>query len=109
MLDAESLSALGQTVAETEAEAAIGVVTALAKSYVRYNGPADAGRGFDGEGEPLVDVEAALKTAALRLLVNPIGAVREEMGGLVVQYGSNFLGWSLTELAVLNRYRDRAG
>ena len=109
MLDAESLSTLyGHTITDEQAWAAVSVVTALAKSYVRYHGPADTGRGFDASGRPLDDVEAVLMTAALRLLTNPTGVAREDMGALTVQYGNNFLGWSLTELSVLNRYRDRA-
>ncbi|WP_199255620.1 hypothetical protein [Mycolicibacterium mengxianglii] len=101
MPTAETLSALsGLTIGADEATAAVAVVTALAKSYTRA-------QGFDADG-PSEDLEAVITTATLRLLTNPTGTMSESMGGFQVNFGNNFLGWSITELMVLNRYRDRA-
>lgn len=73
------------------------VVTELARSYTR-------GNGFAGD-EPNTDVAAAITTAAARLLTNP-SQVPYDVGS--VSYRGGFNGWTLTELAVLNRYRVRA-
>jgi hypothetical protein len=101
MLDAASLSPLsGRTVTADQAGAAVAVVTALARSYTRGNGFAD--------DEPAEDLQAAIATAVLRLLVNPTGTQQESMGAISVTFGPKFLGWSLTEMAALNRWRDRA-
>lgn len=101
MLTSAALSTLaGRTVTEAQADAAITVVTAVAKSYTR-------GNGFTEDG-PVKDLQAIIATATLRLLLNPNNLNSETMGALTVNYGSKFLEWTLTERAVLNRYRDRA-
>lgn len=101
MLDADALSVLrGAPVDTDKAEAVLAIVTARAKSYTR-------GIGFSDNGiEP--DIETVIQTAALRMLVNPLNTQRDEMGGLVVQFGTDYQGWTLSETQVLNRYRMRA-
>lgn len=74
------------------------VVTAMARAYTRDNG-------FDPLRE---DVAAVLTTATARLVVNPEQNKREQLAtGESVTYAS-FVGWSLAETIVLNRYRRRA-
>ncbi|MBJ7383308.1 MAG: hypothetical protein JHC55_02310 [Mycolicibacterium sp.] len=75
-------------------------MSALAASYTRGNGFTDDG--------PAEDLQAAIATATLCLLINPTGTEQESMGAISVTFGRGFLGWSLTELAVLNGWRDRA-
>ena len=75
------------------------IVTALARSYTR-------GRGFDEFGA-VDDVAAVITTATARLVDNPAQAVREKVGA-VEETHTPFLGWTLAETFVLNRYRVRA-
>ena len=83
-------------------EAVISIITAMAKSYTR-------GAGFNTAGEPNEDVRAAILTASARLLRDPSQIVSGEgMGPFSVSYRGGFEGWSVAELAVLNRYRERA-
>lgn len=81
--------------------AAVALTTAVAKSYTR-------GKGFDTDGNPADDLEAVIATATLRLLVNPQNVQRQTMAAFTVEYGTNHIAWTLTELSVLNRYRERA-
>lgn len=84
-----------------QANAVIQVVTALASAYTR-------GQGFSA-GEPNDDVRAAILSAAARLLRDPSQIVSSEsMGPFSVSYRAGFDGWSVAELAALNRYRVRA-
>jgi hypothetical protein len=78
------------------------VITALAKSYTR-------GEGFDSDGNPGPDIRAVILMATARLHAHP-GQIRygETKGPESVNFGDGFVGWSLAELAVLNRYRVRA-
>lgn len=73
------------------------IITALAKGYTR-------GRGFVG-GAPAEDLAAVIATASARLAANP-EQVGQTTGPFHVDAG--FTGWTLPELAVLNRYRKRA-
>lgn len=73
------------------------VITAMARAYTR-------GAGFYGD-MPEPDVEAVVTTATARLVANP-EQIRYGVGS--TQYFGGFTGWSLAELAVLNRYRRRA-
>jgi hypothetical protein len=78
---------------------AIKVVTLLAKAYVR-----------GGEDwEPDDEIEAVIVTAAARLVTNP-GVVDQEMtaGPFSRSLRGGFTGWTLAELAVLNRHRRLA-
>jgi hypothetical protein len=78
---------------------ALPVVTAMARSYTRS-------RGFDPDtGEPEDDVAAVITTATARLVANP-EQLRYGVGS--VQVNGSFVGWSLVETAVLNRWRKRA-
>lgn len=54
-------------------------------------------------------VEAVLTTVAARILANPEQIqVREQVGPYSSLKGAGFSGFTLVELAVLNRYRKRA-
>ncbi|MGA4691902.1 hypothetical protein MX572_05960 [Rhodococcus pyridinivorans] len=78
-------------------------VRALAYGYTR-------GSGFDVEGAPMhPDLEAVIATAAARLAANPEQVTKTvTVGPFNESRGAGFQGWSLAELAVLNRYRKRA-
>ncbi len=91
----------GSYTAEARFSAVLGIVSTLAKSYTRGHGWTD--------GQPAEDIDAVILTAAARLVTNPgqISAA-EGMGGLTVDWRAGFTGWTLVELAVLNRYRDMA-
>lgn len=94
------VAALLNTTPDTnQVNAAISVVSALAKSYTR-------GVGWDDAGEPAEDIAAVILTATVRLLVNPSQLDSESMGPFA--YRGGFSGWSTAELATLNRYRIRA-
>lgn len=93
-------SYIGADINYDRAEFLIGIVTALAASYTR-------GEGFTA-GEPQPDLRAVILSATARL-VRDRGVASESMGPFSVQYRAGFdAGWSVAELAVLNRYRQRA-
>lgn len=73
------------------------IVTALARSYTRDNG-------FTGP-EPAEDIAAVIVTATARFVANP-EQVPYDTGSVSMRGG--FVGWSLAETFVLNRYRRRA-
>lgn len=80
---------------------AVPIVTTMAKAYTR-------GRGFDGN-EPNDDIAAVITTAAARLAANGSQTQRRKrVDDVEIETRSSFLGWTLAELAVLNRYRVRA-
>lgn len=84
------------------ADTAVPVVTAFAKAYTR-------GRGFDAQGEPNDEIAAAITTAAARLASNGAQmSASQGVDGRSTEVRSWFTGWTLAELAVLNRYRKRA-
>jgi hypothetical protein len=92
---------LGRTVGAEQASAVLGIVTSMAKSYVR-------GQGFSG-GVPNDELAAVILTAAARLLSNPRGLLIDETEGpSSVSYRSAFTGWTVAELFVLNRFRVRS-
>ncbi len=71
----------------------------LAYAYTR-------GVGFTRYASPTTyDLASALITATARLAANP-EQIPYDVGGVSLRGG--FTGWSLAELAVLNRYRRRA-
>lgn len=82
-------------------EQVIPLLTTLAHAYTR-------GNGFDGD-EPNAEIAAAITTASARLAANAsqlshsisVGALSQDLRG-------GFVGWSVAELGVLNRYRVRA-
>lgn len=77
----------------------VALVTAMARGYTRD-------RGFAG-GLVEDDIRAVILTAAARLVGNPEQLKREQIGDYSVT-PTPFVGWSLLESAVLNRYRKRA-
>ena len=79
------------------AEQHVLVVTAMAQAYTRD-------QGFTG-GEPADDIGAVITTATARLMANP-EQLPTTVGSVSVNGG--FIGWTLAELLVLNRYRKRA-
>lgn len=67
------------------------------------------GRQKRRDGSLKSGVEAVITTVAARILANPEQiSVREEVGPYVFFRGPGFNGFTLVELAVLNRYRKRA-
>ncbi|WP_304106406.1 hypothetical protein [Mycolicibacterium bacteremicum] len=77
------------------------IITTMAKAYTR-------GRGFSGN-EPNDEIAAVITTAAARLAANGKQASYSSTAGSFAQdLRTYFTGWTLTELAVLNRYRVRA-
>lgn len=78
------------------------LVAAFARAYTR-------GRGFDVDGEPNAEVAAVITTASARLGSNTAQtSTSRTEGGVTREQRSWFTGWTLAELAVLNRYRRRA-
>ncbi|ODR06936.1 hypothetical protein BHQ15_12300 [Mycolicibacillus koreensis] len=92
----------GRDVSGEQATAVISVVTAMANAYTR-------GRGFTA-GEPNNEVRAVILSAAARLVADPSQITDEQvMGPFRVSYNTDHaVAWSTAELAVLNRYRERA-
>lgn len=81
--------------------AAVAQITVMAKAYTR-------GRGFKGL-TPNAELAAVITTAAARLAANGSGTMyRLKIDDVETEYRSSFQGWTLAELAVLNRYRVRA-
>lgn len=104
-IGADSLfSFLGRTPVDesdrTRAEDAVEVVRMYVWAYVR-------GNGFFGEDEPNRPLAAVIHSGAARLYSNPEQARQEVLGNLSVSY-SVMTGFTLAEMAVLNRYRRRA-
>lgn len=99
--DATALGAfLGRTVDSAQAASVIQVITSLAKSYTRGQGFTDAG--------PNEDIASVILTASARLISNSTGLRYAEVEGpSQVSYSTAFVGWSLAETLVLNRYRVR--
>ena len=83
-------------------EAVVPLITVMAKSYTR-------GNGFDGN-QPNDEIAAVITTASARLASNTRQLSYTMAAGTAynLDVRSAFQGWSLAELAVLNRYRVRA-
>ena len=82
-------------------EQVIPLLTTLARSYTR-------GNGFDAD-VPNDEIAAAITTAAARLAANASQLSHTtSVGALSQVLGAGFVGWSVAELGVLNRYRVRA-
>jgi hypothetical protein len=93
---AELLEANTQTAA-----AAVPIITTMTKAYTR-------GRGFTGN-EPNEEIGAVITIAAARLAANTQQASHSQTAGpFTHDVRTYFQGWTLAELAVLNRYRVRA-
>lgn len=93
------LGRTGDTDASALADAALPIVTAQVRGYTRD-------RGFSGD-QPAADLETVILTSAARLVANPENLRGETLGGYSVQRQVTD-GWTLPELAILNRYRRRA-
>lgn len=80
---------------------AISIVTLLAKAYVR------GGEDWDIDDYP--EIEAVIVAAAARLATNP-GVVDQDLvaGPFSRSLRGGFTGWTVAELAVLNRHRRLA-
>ena len=84
-----------------KAEQALTIAEALIGAYCR-------GR-HKRAGHLKPGVDAVLATVAARILENPSQIqVREQIGPYQHYKGNGFAGFSLVELAVLDRYRKRA-
>lgn len=82
-------------------ENAIPIITVMVKAYTR-------GNGFT-EGEPDADLESVIISASARMASNPTGLAHDETAGPFSRsIRGAFNGWTLGEMAVLNRYRVRA-
>lgn len=80
---------------------AVAQITVMAKAYTR-------GRGFTGN-TPNDELSAVIATASARLAANGFGTqFRKKVDEVEYEWRSSFTGWTLAELAVLNRYRVRA-
>ena len=77
------------------------VVEAFVNGYTR-------GRGFTPEDRPVAPLQAVIVSAAARLVVNP-EQVWQYTAGDYSERPAVLNGWTLPELAVLHRYRRRAG
>jgi len=82
------------------ADEAVEVVTEYVRAYTRDEG-------FDHDGYPLAPIAAVIKSATVRMTVNPQYLKRQSAGSQSVT-PSILDGFTLPELAVLNRYRKRA-
>jgi hypothetical protein len=83
------------------AEAAVPLITAMAKAYTRDRGFVD--------GEPNDEVAAVITAASARLAGNARQINwSQTMGPDSADMRSYFNGWTLAEQMVLNRYRVRA-
>lgn len=84
------------------AGSAVPIITAMVRAYTR-------GRGFAG-GQPASDeIAAVITTAAARLAANTAQlSTARTTDDRTIDVRTAFTGWTLAELAVLNRYRVRA-
>lgn len=83
-----------------QATAALGMAEGMIAAYCR-------GRHMR-YGHPRPGVESVTTAVAARILANPEQiAVREQVGPYEYYRGQGFSGFTLVELAVLNRYRKR--
>lgn len=82
-------------------DAAIAQVTVMARAFTR-------GRGFD-DSVPNEELSAVITTASARLAANGRQTLaRDRVDDVEREIRSSFVGWTLAELAVLNRYRVTA-
>lgn len=84
---------------ESLAAAQLPIVTEFVRGYTR-------GVGFIGD-KPSAPLEAVIVSAGSRLLTNPEQLVQYQTGDYS-ERPAVLAGWTLTELAILNRYRRRA-
>lgn len=104
LVSKERLQAFTPDDALTDDVAALAVeaATALVEAYTR-------GRHLDGGGKPRPGITTVILTAAARIGANPGQVSRQDQAGsFSSRRGVGFSGFTLAELAVLNRYRKRA-
>lgn len=104
LVSKERLQAFTPDDALTDEVAALAVeaATALVEAYTR-------GRHLDGGGKPRPGITTVILTAAARIGANPGQVSRQDQAGsFSSRRGVGFSGFTLAELAVLNRYRKRA-
>ena len=82
----------------TRAAAHVMIVTEYVRGYTR-------GKGFS-DGQPAADLQAVIVSAAAKLTYNP-EQVEMFRSGDYSERPQQFKGWTLADLAVLNRYRKR--
>lgn len=100
-IESDVVALLGSELSTAAVPAAVSQITVMARAYTR-------GRGFD-DGLPNEDIEAVIATGAARLAANGSGTqFRKKVDDVEIEYRSSFQGWTLAELAVLNRYRKTA-
>lgn len=81
---------------------AVDTATALVSGYCRGNEVDRAGKSRPG-------IDAVTLTVAARIVANPGQVVMRDQAGVFSKHrGAGFSGFTLAELAVLNRYRRRA-
>lgn len=84
-----------------DAATVVPIVTTMAKSYTR-------GRGFT-ENEPNEEIAAVIATASARLAANGEQLASKRVDNVEYRFSlASTFGWTLAELAVLNRYRVTA-
>lgn len=95
---------LGQSFTGQDYQRAMRTILVVASHVYSYT----RGNGFTQPSAPWPNDElgAVILSAAARMVVNPTGVAREEMGGFVVQHSAP--GFTMAELFVLNRFRERA-
>lgn len=99
----ELISFMGATPVSTEtATTALTTAEALIGGYCR-------GCHVDGAGEYRDGIKAVVITVGARIAANPAQVtIRDSAGPFTRARGQGFSGFTLAELAVLNRYRKRA-
>jgi hypothetical protein len=96
---ADLAALLGRTVTQEQGDAVISVVSAMASAHTRGVGFADS--------EPNAEIRAVILAASARMISNPAGIRTETVGPESVSY-SPFIGFTVGELVVLDRYRVKA-
>lgn len=96
------LAFLGHDVPDSDlvaqADTAVATIGAMVSAYCRGRDKLASGQTRDG-------IDEVILTAAARLVTNPTG-IPYDTGGVSIR--GAFQGFTLVELAVLNRYRVRA-
>lgn len=98
--DVRDFSSANQNDSNDKVQMHLDAATAMVNAYTR-------GRGFDSvTGDPSDDLAGVIVAFAARSVDNPVGDRQQTVGA----FGRTpaVVGWSLPELAVLNRYRAKA-
>lgn len=98
--DVRTFASTGQQESDEKVQQHLDAATAMVNAYTR-------GRGFDSvTGDPSDDLAGVIVAFAARSVDNPVADRQQSVG----PFGRTpaVVGWSLPELAVLNRYRAKA-